>query len=461
MARAVGRSGPATVRDGAAAPPIHGRCLSMGAMPVLDTRTRPAPAGQQSPPARALAVSTCLAALSVAMLGLVPAVGLSIVGWILGSDPGSSADAVRSGAVLWLTAHGGAPAVAGTPISLVPLLVPFLLAAIGLRAGRWAVTSSGDPGAGWFPAAAGAGVGVGAATYATGVGLVGWAVHGFRSGSPMEVDVARAVALSMLEALLVLGVAVAQATGIWARAREQVPVTLGAVLRGAAAAGVTLLSCSAMVLIAALCVHADRMLRVGRELDPGPAGGLLLLLLCAATLPNAVLWTTSYLAGPGFAVGTGTVVAPGGVLIGPMPGYPLLAALPGPGATSGWVSVLTMLPVLAGLVGGVVCARTVTPGGLARVALSGAGAGAGAGVVLAGLMALSGGSVGPGRMLDSGPVPAASAILLVTVTLAAAVGAVGYRLLSDRWTPGPWARWRPGPVSWPWRTSRSAAATDR
>ena len=62
--------------------------------------------------------------------------------------------------------------------------------------------------------------------------------------------------------------------------------------------------------------------------------------------------------GPGFAVGTGTVVSPSVVALGPAPAFPLLAALPGSGPTSRvGLSVWLAVPVFVGAVGAVLAQR--------------------------------------------------------------------------------------------------------
>lgn len=411
-------------------------------MPLLDTLTRPSPTDQRAAPSpHSLPRATCAAAIAVAGAGLLVAVGFAAAGWIVGGRSGLSLDMFHTGAALWLTAHGGAPAVDGTTVSLLPLLVPVLLGVLGARAGTWAVAHSAPSTSGWLRTTAAAGAGAG--TYAAVVGLVGWLVglDARGAGSGVEVDALRALGLALPGALLVLGAGIARASGTWAQFVARSPLGFRAIGRGCAAAVVTLLAASALVLLTTLAVHADRVLAVGAELAPGPAGGVGLAVVCAATVPNAVLWTLSYVVGPGFAVGTGTVVAPGGVVVGALPAYPLVGALPQPGQPPGWVAALTALPVLAGVVGGLVCARVPVPGGLLRLGLRGIAAGASAGLALAGLMWLSGGAVGPGRMGDTGPVPATAVVVLVTLSLAAGVGAIGYRLLEGRWASRPWRQW--------------------
>jgi len=106
---------------------------------------------------------------------------------------------------------------------------------------------------------------------------------------------------------------------------------------------------------------------------------------------------------PGFAVGAHTLVSPTAVVLGPLPMFPLLAALPDDGATPGWtVGLLALPPLVAALA----VFRTLLRYPTTRwdeAALRGVGAGLGCAVVFALLAVLAGGAVGPGRMTDVGP----------------------------------------------------------
>ena len=77
-----------------------------------------------------------------------------------------------------------------------------------------------------------------------------------------------------------------------------------------------------------LVLHRGEASGIVTGLHAGTSGSLLVLLICILYAPTAVVWGTSYLAGPGFAVGTGTSVAITGVHLGAVPALPLLAALP-------------------------------------------------------------------------------------------------------------------------------------
>ncbi|NHA01679.1 hypothetical protein G5V59_23330 [Nocardioides sp. W3-2-3] len=130
---------------------------------------------------------------------------------------------------------------------------------------------------------------------------------------------------------------------------------------------------------------------------------LLMILLTVGVLPNATLFSSAYLLGPGFTVGTGTTVSTSAVVLGPLPMFPLLAALPDQGAQPWWTEWLMLTPVLlaAYVAGRVQRDRPVLAWD--QAAIRGCAGGITAGVGLAALTVLAGGAVGPGRMASVGP----------------------------------------------------------
>jgi hypothetical protein len=136
------------------------------------------------------------------------------------------------------------------------------------------------------------------------------------------------------------------------------------------------------------------------------AGGgnfVVLLAVVLAVVPNATLFSSSYLLGPGFSVGTGTVVTPTAVALGPLPLFPLLAALPDNGPTPAWTPWLMAAPVLVAFVAAARVHHLHPASGLDQAALRGCAGGILGGLVLGLLSAAAGGAVGPGRMRDVGP----------------------------------------------------------
>jgi len=177
---------------------------------------------------------------------------------------------------------------------------------------------------------------------------------------------------------------------------------------------------------------------LSQSLGAGVDGGIALLVAELAFLPNLVVWLAAWMLGPGFALGTGTAVAPGGTLLGPVPGIPLLGALPGDAPLFGVLWLL--VPVLVSFVGAWLVhgeRREGRPGAAARgravswwypIAV-GAGAALVAAVVLGLLAWWSGGAAGPGRLADVGPDAwAVAGIAAATVGIGSIAGGFAARV---------------------------------
>jgi hypothetical protein len=164
----------------------------------------------------------------------------------------------------------------------------------------------------------------------------------------------------------------------------------------------------------------------------GLVGGALLLLLQVCLLPNAAVFAGAFAAGPGFTLGTGTAVAPGGVRLGPLPAIPMLAAVPHD-VSAGWLQLLVVVPVGAGVVAGVVVVRSRPATGLARAAVLGTLAGLCGAVAFASLCELASGAIGPGRMGDVGPAVVATLVVCaVAGSLGGSVAAAGLCWVNSR-----------------------------
>jgi len=167
------------------------------------------------------------------------------------------------------------------------------------------------------------------------------------------------------------------------------------------------------------------------QLAPGVGDAVGVLLVSLAYLPNLLVWTLSYVVGPGFGVGGGATVDPFYAAGALLPGVPMLGAVPSDAPAAG--PLLLLLPVAAGIVGSVVLRRRIH---LALLPEVGAVLGGAAllGVVTLVLAALSRGSLGDGRLVGLGPAPLVTGI--VTFGLVAA-GAVLWTLVV-RITPTIW-----------------------
>lgn len=352
------------------------------------------------------------AAVRAALTLLVPIVVLTLVGWLAAVRSTSSlAAVVRVGVDVWLLGHGDPVDVVGGTVSVGLLGVTVLAVLSGIRAVRMWVRDqvASERGVPFLR---------GAAVFAGAYGVIALLVALVsRSG------VSAAAPLQALGGGVVVG-AVSAVVAMWAHRPAlpaQVPAWVTAGLRPGLVAGVGLLAAGA-VLVGVALVHgrADVLLLHG-ALNPGLLGGLLLTLAQALLLPTFAVWGAAWIAGPGFAVGTGTAVAPGGTVLATLPTIPVLGALPaeGPTPTIAWAVVL--VPLLFGAVTALVEARgTGWPSGVLRRCLSTVVAGAVAGVVVGVLAAASAGSAGPGRMSDLGP-----NALLVALVVAGEVAAGG------------------------------------
>jgi hypothetical protein len=150
-------------------------------------------------------------------------------------------------------------------------------------------------------------------------------------------------------------------------------------------------------------------------------GTIELIALCLAYAPVGAVWAMTYCIGPGFVVGSGTLVAPSGTSLGDLPAFPLLAALPDEGTPPALALGGLAIPLVAGLLLGLLVARR-SGSTSAHAAGVGAGSGALAGVLAGLLAALAHGGLTQGRLSSLGPQPVV--VALWTAVELAAVGAL-------------------------------------
>ena len=191
------------------------------------------------------------------------------------------------------------------------------------------------------------------------------------------------------------------------------PVPAAAV-RGAAFALVTVTGASALAVALMTLLRGGEVVALYEAARVDLLGAVMLTLGQLAFLPTLIVWAASWLAGPGFAVGTGTAVSPAGTQLGVVPGIPVLGLLPENGSI--WMLVVVLVPIAAGaLAGWAVRSRLVwegTPLGAAPRAVIALGIAAATAAVAAVAAVLAGGSMGPGRLADTGPSPLLFALVL-------------------------------------------------
>ena len=375
------------------------------------TKRTSASAASRGPVARPLWLGAGFAGAVAAGAMLTACMAVGLVGWFA-SDAGShgdTRDALRVGADAWLLAHGAGLALEGATIGIVPLGLTALCGYVAFRLGRWArLTSADDDG----PAVALA------ALVLAGVNAVVAVVTAVLATLPTaEPGLMPAFAGAFGLALLGGGAGLVRADRRTGAMTARLPETAAAVVRGGVGVALAVLAAGAALVTGALVLDLGTAASVLSRLHADAAGGALYTLLVAAVAPNAALLGSAYLLGPGFAVGTGTVVSPTAVVLGPVPAFPLLAALPAPGPGPAWATGFVAVPVLLAAVVGALTGRRHPTTAYETGALRGLGTGVVGGVLLTVLVHLAGGPAGPGRMADVGAP--------FLDTLAAAVVALG------------------------------------
>ncbi|MCX4764463.1 DUF6350 family protein [Streptomyces sp. NBC_01275] len=421
-------------------------------------------------------------------LGLGSFAALVMMLWISSPYPDSGpGGALHVAAGLWLLAHGAELVRTDTlsgvsaPVGVTPLLLFVLPVWLVHRAARDAMAEGDDDGDDGDPGDHG-GVQVSAPTAWAGVVLgylaVGSGAALYAAGGVLRPSWAWTGVCVPAVAVLAAG------AGVWtACGRPRGPVAadgalprrmrrilfgdlgdlgggvgddgrdwLGTALRAAGAGAAVLVGGGALLVAVSSVWHSDIARGAFLQLTEGWSGRFAVLLLCVALVPNAAVWGAAYALGPGYVLGSGHVVAPLSSDPAPLlPPFPLLAAVPEPGAGT-WVNwAAGTVPVLAGVTVGVFVARAAGGGvegaGWSRRRTAGGAVVAGAvcGVVLGGLAVLAGGPLGVGALARFGPVwwqvGGAVTAWVVGVGVPVAVWARGWR--SRRRGPvGPVGFWR-------------------
>ena len=362
------------------------------APPAIDPRHR-----------RPLVLVAGLGGVAAAATLLTVCLGLGVTGWFL-ADAGSHGeprDGLRVGALAWLMAHGSGVLVDGVRVTAVPLLLTMLAGWV-----TWRIAHRvGDSVSGHGPDADQISDGerdwtvpVASGLFALGyvaVVLVTLDLAGTPATAP---SAPRAVGWALLVTLGCGGAGIAVGSGraaIWA---ALLPADLRATAATCAAILRTFLLASLLALVAALVLDLGTAANVVSELRLAAGEATVFLAVTALLVPNATVFAGSYLLGPGFTVGAQTVVSPTLVVTGPLPAFPLLAALPDSGPAPAWTVWLVGVPALVAALAAARAQRRRPTLRWERGALRGCAGGVCAGVLTGLLAEVAGGAVGPGRM---------------------------------------------------------------
>lgn len=188
----------------------------------------------------------------------------------------------------------------------------------------------------------------------------------------------------------------------WAGVPEAAARGVGIAVGGFVGAG-------ALIVAVATVLRGGQVIALFEASHVDVAGGALLALAQLAYLPTLIVWGGAFVAGPGFALGTGTAVSPAGTNVGVLPGVPALGIVPE--TATPWMLVSVLLIVAVGFVAGAAARGRLHRAGQVVDESAGPRLAAGAAIVVGGaagaalLAAVASGSIGPGRLAEVGPAP--------------------------------------------------------
>lgn len=354
-----------------------------------------------------------LAGMWALLVGVAVVTCLVMLAWAVSpNSAGDSAAAWRAAGVAWLGAHLVPLTISGQPVTLLPIGALLLGLLLTHRGGAWSGRLLSAPSSGEV-----VGVVSGSAlVYAAGGAGVAWLSAG---ASALAVPAQAFVICGLVAAAGTLW-GLAPEAGLVDAARERLSDAAWRTLLAGLAATVGMVGVGAALVTTSLIVNFAHVGNTLAELESGTLGAAGLTLLGALSLPNLDIWAMSLLVGPGFDIGPiGGLSAFGGE-VATLPALPVLAAIPA--TAPAWAPALLLVPVLLGLLAGRIRwgrdLPTLTGALLGAVALGSVVA-----ALVAGLVALSSGSLGGGRLSDVGPA-------LIPVT-AAATGLVVLGFLAD------------------------------
>jgi len=387
------------------------------------------PSGRPGHEHRPLSVVVVLAGAGALVLGIAAFAGFAVLSWLTSTwngDGGSAQGAMRVGLHLWLAGQHVPVSIAGSPMTVAPLGVTIAvvatLVAAGGRVARHALILN------WLDAAKAAG-GLGG-VYGVGVLLTA----ALSEGAGSHANPILAFIAGFVVAVVAGGAGLLRRTPqLVGELRVLVPMPVRAGAVGALVGAGAIVAGGLVLTVVSLVLHHQRVSALFGLYSGGWFSAVVLALVCVALLPNAAAFGAAYLLGPGFAIGTQTLVSPMVVELGQVPALPLLAALPSPGQPPVTMAFAYAIALVAGGLGIASAIRYAVRHDddwralpVEGAALRGVLTGLSAAALTTGLVLFSGGAWGDGRLSLIGA-PAVSTLAL-SVAWFGLTGAVGSTL---------------------------------
>ncbi|MGH3803227.1 MAG: cell division protein PerM, partial [Pseudonocardiaceae bacterium] len=377
------------------------------------------------------AIATGWAAVAV----LAPLVSVSILAWVADSRSTAPAtDALRLALDVWLVSHAVPLALEKGSFGLAPLAITAFSCWQLVRAGATTARAAGSR---TFADCLKVSAAVAVCYAAFGAGAA--------TGGQLPGVAARpwqAAAIFAGFACALAGFGAITGTEYGQRLLTRAPRLFADVCRASMVALSVLLIAAAALVVVMMLLSAGRMSDAIDGYSLGVVGGAGLFLLCVVYLPNLVTWSAAYVVGPGFFLGTDSLVSAQQVTVMSTPAFPLFAAVPTTQANVA-AALLLLIPPLAGIAAGVVLSVRRSSATSGSVLFGSVLIGVLSGALLGGVSLLASGAAGAGAMAKFGPV--AWQIALLSAGSIAAGSLLGASV--HRWVM-PWVlRLLPGPVA--------------
>lgn len=334
------------------------------------------------------------AAFVCAVAGIVAAA----VCWLPAAGAaGNAGSAIHAGMLTFLAALHGGITVDGLHTAFVPLGLPLVVAAVAWRAGT-ALADAAEDAEEERPRRLVAVVATQLGAFATACGILA----ACSTLGTSSVGVTRAVVAAALLWLVTGAVAFVRNTALADELADRLPARTGPAVRVAVALIAGYLAVGALLAATSLAIHWHGVVDLTNRLGAGWSTVPVLLLGVLAT-PNAAVSAAGYLSGPGFAVGSGTVVRLDGAPHGAAPDFPLLAAMPShPASPAVWLLVAATALLAGGCAAAL--ARRSSPAWREQWRIAGLGVSAAA-VIAVVLAWLAGGGIGDAHLATIGVSP--------------------------------------------------------